>query len=262
MAHVLGKIKPGVMEWSKDFTAERQDDKGKFVGSWTYDCHIDDIFRFMPATGAPCVKPGWEFLKVSGLDVESIQGKVASIKVKFNGFPEGDDFGFGDESINGYTIDESTSSVEEPISTHPQFDGIGAEKYILKRYKNGELIRDLDNIYNFYPAELVDGKLADSVKVESDAGKKLLEYIDNGVEKYLKPQIRRTISWSSDTKPTTTNEIGKIGTPTQGGDKPPGIVNWLLLGFTVSYSNKVWTATEEWLGGDWDDYLYEATPAP
>lgn len=255
MAKVIGKIKIGSMEWSKDFEATRIDDKSKYEASWSYNCHVKDIFKFMPATGASCVKEGWEFLQVSGLDVVSIIGVVVEINVKFNGFPEGEGSEFDDDSK--YTIDESTTTTQEPVDTNPKFADITTERLILKRYKSGELLRDTTDPFKFYPAELEDGESAYFVEVTSEAGKKLLEYIDNGVEYYLKPQVTRRISWESKTKGTTTQSPGKIGTPRTGGDAV-GVTNWLFVGLTINKTGKIYTHTEEWLGGDFDEYLYTA----
>lgn len=254
MASVLGKIKPGVMEWSKDFSAQRIDEKGKYEATWTYNCHINDIFKFQPATGAACEKEGWEFLQVSGLPEISINGVVASITVKFNGYPDGEDSQFDKDSK--YSVDETIGNTNSPIATHKKFDDCAADKEIIRKYKNGLLKRDNNDQYKFYSADLEQGEQAFTYTVTTDSGKKLLEFTDNMVETFVEPSISRRITWESKTEPTSKLKVGKIGTPEKGGANPEGVVNWLGMGFTKNYSNKVWTASEEWLGGDWDTWLY------
>lgn len=254
---IIGKIKPGEIQWANDFEADRDDSKGKYTASWSYYCHETDIFKFMPATGAACVREGWEFLTVSNLEVTGVKAKVATIKVNFNGFPDGDPNEF--DNNRKYKIDEITTTVQEPIETHPKFADLGGDaalgdaKEILSRYKSGEYKKVPGESYKFMPVDLEDGKSTFTKEVTSEAGQKLLSYIDNQVEYFLKPQKTLRISWDSKREPTTTGKPGKIGTPRKGGS---GADKWLFVGMSVSKDNDIYTATEEWLGGDWDEYLY------
>jgi len=248
--------------WNPNFKV-RLDSKGKWTGSEGYTCRLADVTKLLPKIGAYCTLAGWNFLTVTEIEVENIEGDLAEVNFSYSSYQEGGDFQFNENNLNNYTYDLSIQASDEPITTFHKFridDPISDEEWlIIKQYIDG-LAKPKDGTDKYTFISVAD-ETTELGEVTSEEGKKLCDFLAVGVETYYVPRQIWRITYTSRSRPSASdlNDVGKIGNP-KGAPSLAGGRNWLLNGLNVTESDKIFTITEEWLLSDiggWDEYLYE-----
>ena len=144
----------------------------------------------------------------------------------------------------------TSTVVQEPLLCHPKFKGIsGDELDALKAVMDGA------DVNSQMPKS--DGTTAKiSQIVDSDAGRKALDYLKRGVIVYNVVSTEATARWKGHSNSYTAGEIA--GSLPRGINTPSGR-NWLCSGTGTEQQGGVrWQSASFRLSGPggWDEYLY------
>jgi len=255
----------GTIEWTSDFTAER-DTNNKWTGGESFTCNLADVTLLIPAKGSPCQHPGFTFLQCNTVKVANIEGNLALVSIGYSGYLNEDD-GDGDEEGEGnisYTYELGITTSEEPLESHYRYKDVPLdEKNIIANVKSGTyVLKTLSTPYEFIEKSSVEGNK--KYVIESDLGKELVDFISAGLTDYLVAgQIWRA-TFTSDKLPEAAilNAVGKITSAINAPTLSEGR-NWLFLGCNVTNTDGLFTITYEWrlsgLGG-WVEEIYTLNP--
>jgi hypothetical protein len=265
----FGLVRNGFI-WKPDFQATR-DESYKWTGSETFTCHLKDVTKLLPLKGAPCELEGFTFLTVDSVRVQNIEGDLAEVTCVYGGYNDNENnYNFDDEDFYVYNLQISLD--EEPITTLYKFHddtNTGAitksEWTIIRNYLDGTFQpifddSDAESRYNFRFSTDTNTPPTTVASVTSTLGKKLVDYLTVGPEKYKVPRQIWRVTYNSKSKPKAAllNKVGKIADP-PGAPEIANNRNWLFMGLNMEESKGIFTITEEYqlsdLGG-FDPFIY------
>lgn len=274
MAETQYNIQRGVAVWSSDFTATRDRD-GKWTGTHSFHCHLDDCPILMPKQGAKCQEPGYSFLGFESATVRNIEGKVGKVTCTFVGdSSESGDFSFDDPNAE-YTITVSNTTVEEPLETHPRYKGLfedvdgepvdGIVPQALADIKSGKMklvSKDENGAKFVFRGADPEGQ---SLTTLADTALELAYHFLKGVTHYLAAQQVVTISYVQRNAVAASRYdlVGYIVDPADmpaGSPAPPSLErNYLFTGLNVVEEGGLYNVTEEYRLsgiGKWNETIY------
>jgi hypothetical protein len=251
----------GRLTWNPDFQATLSD-KNLWTGSVTFTCNIADVIALKPELKSPCQEPGFEFMGLVGLEVKNNEGDTATVNCRYSGTVS-PDFGIDDpEEETPKTSSMAIGVSLEPITSHKQFkDLTQAEWTIVSLFQKGLYVagKITNGVVETLLPNTYDSKLG-IVTLEGDKLKKLIGYLNKGVDRYLAAHQVYRVNYTSNNRPTAA-ELNKVGYVTNAPGAP--VVNdrdWLYMGVNYSESGDVYDITQEWeLSGPGknDPYLYK-----
>jgi len=280
-ATIFGLPKQSIT-WNADFKATK-DNNNKWSGSESFTLNADDVVQFIPAIDAPATHPGFTFMRVSSVDVINNEGNTYVITCHYGGVTTSDDLSDDSDAIgesDGYTdtlsslsSEEVTNTLtfaenkvttgmscsvsEEPIGKFWKFKNIpDSELSIIKNVQSGAYRTvDFPN-YKFINSSDND-KIGKTYQITSEAGRKLMRYIWQGVETIRVPRQIVHKKYTSANLPDV-GKVGSVGQPPAcygGGER-----DWMFVGATAEKTNRVYDITLEWeksAPGGWDSFLYK-----
>lgn len=234
-------IRPGRLYPQPGYSVEI-DKEGKWTATQVFLCHRDWAVKLMPRPGT--AHPEIPFIAVAQVSAQFTEGDLAEITCHYAGAEEKAE---EDEKANA-TYSMGLSLSEEPLLTHPRYDGLESEELeALKAISEGKQKDESGTLWKD--------------KVTSELGQEALAKIMRGQTSYYSPKVTWRESWVRD-KPAKADELNKIGeiddpagpAPTLAGDR-----TWLRNGVTQTQEGKSYRMEVEWIASDrggWDPDIY------
>lgn len=279
-------LEAGQVIWTDDFKATRDKD-GKWKGSESFFCKVENTISLLPKNGDPCRRDGWSFLVCTGTEVANNKGNVDKVTVTYGGVdPNSDGGGDGgddiDKLVDGWTWNLTTATGEEPIMTNYRYAKEGNipknEQYMIQLMLKGDIQPHIDPNTNEWDGKFVQHSTDSSIKIGKLTSAKAKEvvgkFIAKGVTSYLLQGVtaRFTRTWVGTSLPTyLLNNVGFIQTPPPATGFPTVTTGrtWLYSGIEVNvqtFDKATGKATYELtleyrlsgIGG-WSPELYDKT---
>jgi hypothetical protein len=213
------------------------------TGLWrivqTYECDYDSVIRLCPKPYS--AHRTYPFAQLTGVAITRGEAMRARLECTYKGMTADFQAPGGDGSFGaGATYELIATTGEEPIETHPNYDGLTTSQLAtIKAY--------VDNPEGNPPLSPVP------------AAQELIAKKLKGVDSYLCATQTFRVTYASASSPASVAGVGLIGDPPPQAPNLSAGQTWLLTGYNARRQGGAYEVSVEWRASGpagWDTDLY------